>query len=267
MNGNISRGARFILDNPLPPGAYNALDHQQGDDEIDGGGALAAVDGGDEDSEDEYDPIPCQDMYEIMSELGPPGPRHKCFGCRYAGQNRAAKIPDSRLAEMFQTMAEGIGVSWPSALAVQVAKQFETWRGVINETRGERDKLPKWSAASVLDHWFNHTCDPEIQQWLHMCWLQWQMCDMRMKCLKKRSRKTGAEVYDKEMCTVFRDTMRLWYQVSSKEPRKLSYFFEGAMLDRNTVTNGGIVRRGRPCYNFYRKGKRQRTVGGADFND
>jgi hypothetical protein len=146
MSG-ISRGARFMLENPLPAGAYNALDRGGGggsdEDDSVGGQPKRGRDGGDDDSEDEFEPMPCEDEHEAQEELGPPGPRHKCFGCRYVGQNRAAKIPDSRLHEMFQTMADGIGVSWPSALAAQIAKQYETWRGVINETRGERDKLPK----------------------------------------------------------------------------------------------------------------------------
>jgi hypothetical protein len=91
------------------------------------------------------------------------------------------------------------------------------------------------------------------------------MHDMRKKCLKKRSKKWGYEIYDKEMWTIYRDTMRMWYFVSAKEPRKLSYFFEDSMINRKTATNGGLcVRKGRPVYDFFRKGKRQRVVGGVD---
>jgi hypothetical protein len=279
---SVSRGARYILDNPLPPGAYNAMDRGDSGDDDNVPKRVRGVGGDDDDEEesDDFEPIECEDERETREELGVPGPRHKCFGCKYVGQNRAAKIPDSRLREMFQTMADGIGVSWPLALAVQVAKQYETWRGVINETRGERDKLPKWqvnehlfsvshallrSAASVLDHWYNHTCDPQIHQWLHMCWLQHQMSDMRKKCLKKRHKKHGYEIYDKDMWVIYRDAMRQWYFVSAKEPRKLSFFSEGAMIDNGSVANGGlVVRKGRPVYDFFRKGKRQRTVGGMD---
>lgn len=280
-------GSHFFLNNPLPEGAYSPLDrgifiendpepdgnnrrrrraNPDGDDEGRGGG------GNEEEEEDVpvYYSIPCSDVAEAQRELGAPGPRHKCFGCMYVGQNRAAKIPDSRLQEIFRTMADGIGVCWPSALAVQVSMQYEAWRTIINQTRGDRDPLPKWSPASILDHWTSHTCDPEIAQWLHLSHLQYTMNKIRSSSLEKRNRNNGAEIHDKEQWAIYRDAMRTYYYVSSREPRKMSYFFEGAMLDRKTVANGGISNTGRPIYNFFKKGKRQRIAGGdvnANFND
>ena len=91
------------------------------------------------------------------------------------------------------------------------------------------------------------------------------MGDMRQKCLKKRHKKEGYEIYDKDMWTIYRDAMRMYYFVSAKEPRKLSFFSENAMIDTTTASYGGLmVRKSRPAYNFFRKGKRQRTVGGMD---
>lgn len=137
----------------------------------------------------------------------------------------AALIPDTRLKEVFQTMADGIGVCWPAALAVQVktypkrvflmspflnllqsqvSRQFESWRTIVNKTRGERDRLPKWSPSSILDHWYNHTQDPEIQQWLDLCHLRYTMQKIRSSCLEKRNRFTGTEIHDREQWAIYR---------------------------------------------------------------
>ncbi len=272
-----SQGARFVLQRPLPPSAYSALDDV--DENMyagDGGGGAddgAMVDDEATDASSSQDlnpifkPVPCDDVQEVIRELGVPGPRHKCFACMYVGQNRGAKIPDQRLAAVFQTMSDGIGESWPPALAVQVAKQYESWRKIINSTRGEREKLPKWTAASILDHWFTHTCDPEIQQWLHLMMLQYTIFKIRATSLERVNVTTGVTKHDKDAWMIMQSAIRLWYTVSAKEPRKLSYFHEGAMMDRKSVANGGISRKRRPILHFFGKGKRTRVVAGDDAAD
>ncbi len=273
FDGN-SEGARFILRQPLPPAAYSALDDV--DDNMypgDGGGgdgddgALVdsdATEAGASELNPIFKPVPCDDVAEIVRELGVPGPRHKCFACMYVGQNRGAKIPDQRLAGVFQTMSDGIGESWPPALAVQVAKQYESWRKIINATRGDREKLPKWTAASILDHWFTHTCDPEIQQWLHLMMLQYTIFKIRATGLERVNVISGVTKHDKDQWMILQSAIRLWYTVSAKEPRKLSYFHEGAMIDRKSLSNGGISRKRRPIFQFFGKSKRTRAVSGGD---
>lgn len=277
-SGGISEGARYLLDRPLPPGAYDPLDAGDaiaapsrrrgrdemeaidddvgdgGDDDGDGGG------GHNHNSDPVFVPVPCADEYEIMSELKKPGKRYNCFACRYVGQDRGAKIPDQRLASVLTTMANGIGESWPPALAVVVAKQYESWRVIINATRGDRDPLPVWNAASVLDHWYSHTCDPEIQQWLHLMAIQYTIRTIRQTSLEKMNIQTKKRRHDKDQWAIWQSAVRLWYTVSAKEPRKLSYFKEGAMINRKSMANGGISRTDRPVYNFFAKGKRHRVA-------
>ena len=272
FDGN-SQGAQFVLRNPLPPSAHSALDDMDDDDDDGGGGGGGGAAPGAASDDDQdgtaadnpiFKPVPCEDVAEINAELGLPGPRHSCFACMYVGQNRGAKIPDQRLAAVFQTMSDGIGESWPPALAVQVAKQYHSWRKVINASRGDRDKLPKWTAASVLDHWYHHTCDPEIQQWLHLMWLQYSISAIRAKGLERVNVATGDRKHDKDQWMIMQSAIRLWYTVSAKEPRKLSYYHEGAMIDRKSVANGGLSRKRRPVMNFFGKAKRGRVVTGGD---
>jgi len=297
FSNDVSVGARHILENPLPAGAYSALDRgairdEDPDDGYDeepaqgfgrrrgragggggGGGrrnrartSISLEGDDDEEGADEpmFEYIPCDDIEEAIRELGAPCPQHLCFGCKYVGQNRAAKIPDNRLQEVFQTMAEGIGVSWPPALAVETSIKYEKVRIAINETRGDRELLPKWSPASALNHWFHHTDDPEILIWLHMFMMKWTINKIRRCSLIRRSKIDGSETHDREQFAIMLQAMKMVYFLSSKEPRKLAFYYEGAMIDRASVANGGIHRKGRPVYNFFNnKKRRQRHAGGG----
>jgi hypothetical protein len=54
--------------------------------------------------------------------------------------------------------------------------------------------------------------------------------------------------------------MRMWYTITRMEPRKMSYYSEGRMLDKESVTNKGVYTKTRPVYKFFQKGKRMRTA-------
>jgi hypothetical protein len=141
-----------------------------------------------------------------------------------------------------------------------VAKQYESWRKIVNATRGEREELPKWSAASVLDHWQNHTCDPEICQWMDMMSCRYTMTKIRSTGLEKRHKITGEVKHDKDQWLVWQSATRLFYTLSAKDPRKLSFFKEGSMINRKSMSNGGISRSKRPMFDFFSKSKRIRVA-------
>lgn len=208
-----------------------------------------------------FEAVPCMDIEETAEELGEPGPRHLCFACQYVGQDRAAKIPDHRLAALFKIMADGIGVAWPPALAVVVARNYATWRREVNATRKEgEDEIPKWNAASVLDHWYNHTCDPQIALWLDMMAVRYTIYSIRKNSLERRHRITGERRHDKDQWAIYNSAVRLFYTLSAKDPRKLNFYNEGAMINYKTVANRGIATSKRPVYQFFSKEKRIRDT-------
>lgn len=306
----FSVGAGHFLNNPLPAGAYSALDRGNfplipnrynnndnedgsgGDSSVenseDGGGGRGrrkrsrgggrgrttrrrpqsrttiSLDGndadatGDEDDEEpEYYYVPCDDIEEVIRELGVPCAQHKCFGCRFVGQYKIAKIPDVRLQEVFRTMAEGIGITWPPALAVEVSLKYEAVRKVINASRGDKDPLPKWSPASILNHWYNHTLDPQILQWLYMMFCNWTIHKIRATSLIKRSRFDGHEIHDRDQFGIMQQAMRMVSFLGSKDTRKMAFFHEGAMIDNKSVSNGGLSITGKPVYNFFNNKKKK----------
>ena len=124
----------------------------------------------------EYHPEGAEDYNIFFAELGEPTPQHRCFGCRYAGQAKSGKFSDVAIKEIFSVMADGIGVTWPPALAVELGKLQEVYRTKVNKTlKPGETKVPKWKPATVLIHWILHTCDPEIRQWLQLMRIQAQV--------------------------------------------------------------------------------------------
>lgn len=301
-----SEGPRFVLQNPLPANAYAALDQGnpvdrrllESEDEGDGrrrrnrannnnrnrSSARGRRRARSDDSEDEegdsaddgnqsvddvpvFEAVPTGDIKETQDELGKPGPRCDCMACMYVGQDRAAKIPDHRLAGIFKMMADGIGESWPPALAVTVAKNYAVWRKEINATKKDtEEKLPKWNAASVLDHWYNHTCDPEIMLWLDLMAVRYTINTIRAQCLERRHRITGERRHDKDQWAILNSALRLYYTLMAKDPRKLNFYKEGAMINYKYVSNKGFSTSKRPVYSFMSQNKRIRNVGTLGFS-
>jgi hypothetical protein len=214
----------------------------------------------------EYSAAGVTDFDVFFAELGEPTPQHRCFGCRYAGQTRSGKFSDVALKEIFQVMAEGIGVSWPPALAIELSLLQEVYRENVNKTlKPGETKVPKWKPATVLIHWILHTVDPEIRQWLQMMRVQAQMYTIERNSMNMRSRITGRVKADRDQTMVWSRLLHDWWFLSAKNPQKFSYYNEGAMFDRKSVTTpGGIVIKGRPIYNFYNQqggnNKRRRKV-------
>jgi len=71
--------------------------------------------------EPEFRQTGATDLLAFFRTLGEPTAHHRCFGCRYLCMEKAGKIPDTRLREVFQVMAAGIGITCPLALSMEVS--------------------------------------------------------------------------------------------------------------------------------------------------
>jgi len=151
-------------------------------------------------------------------------------------------------------MADGIGEAWPPALAVTVAKQYEAWRVIINSSAsGDREPLPVWNA--------------QINQWMHLMYLQYSIDKIRGSSLERRDAISGATKHDKDQFQIMVTAMRMWYTVSAKEPRKLSFFNDGSMMNTKVMSNGGMSRSARPVYAFHVQKNKRYRVAGSDMQD
>lgn len=269
-DGRARRGQPRRRARARPRGRRRARPRGREETDEEGGGG-----DGDEEEDDEeetaveqppeYFPVGAEDYNLFFQELGEPTPQHRCFGCRYAGMARSGKFSDIAIKEIFTVMAEGIGVTWPPALAVEVSLLQETYRKQVNKKLKPGElKVPKWKPANVLVHWILHTADPQIRQWLQLMRIQAQMYHIERHALNARSRFTGRVMPHKDNTMTWSRLLHDWWFVSAKDPRKFSYFTDGTMFDPKSVTNpGGFVTKGRPVYNFYGapgQNKRRRLV-------
>ena len=86
----------------------------------------------------------------FFEALGRPTPQWNCFGCKYLCMHKGAKIADVDLRKVFETMAAGIGVCCPMALATEVALLHEKYRRKVNKARKpNEEKIPKWKPSSI----------------------------------------------------------------------------------------------------------------------
>jgi hypothetical protein len=237
MAGRLPNGGDYLV-NEVPP-HISELDNAVDDDSSE---------------EDEF--VPCPDIEEQTRVLGRPVRRAYCFGCRYIGRNAPAKIPDERLQAINEMMAEGIGHSDPVALAKEVAERFAELREEINtHRRPGTEPIPEWNAASILAHWCHHNTDPEIQQWLHLMRLQKTITLIEEQSLVKRNKRTRKKYVDKEQFSIMRDSMRMWYTIAAKDPRKLHGYDEGAYI--KSKSNGRLNASTQPVFNFFKKRRRR----------
>jgi hypothetical protein len=241
------------------------------------GGRRRRRPGGDEADEDETEAEPqewqdvgAEDLVEFFRAMGPPQPQWRCFGCRYLCMEKGAKIADVELRKVFATMAAGIGVCCPMALAVEVSLLHDKYRNNTNKSRKpHEEKIPKWSPTTIYMHWAVHTNDPEVTQWLDMWRYKMEKFHIERNSMRQRSRFTGETRGNKDQGMLHMQYTRIWYATSAKDPRKLSYFNVGSMFDRQSVTNPGtIAMQDRPMYRFFGKGgnggqKRRRVVPNA----
>jgi hypothetical protein len=90
------------------------------------------------------------------------------------------------------------------------------------------------------------------------------MYNIERRSMNVRSRYTGRIMAHKDQTMVWSRLLHDWWFVSAKDPRKFSYFNEGSMFNRKSVTTpGGFVTNGRPIFDFYGsagQNKRRRTV-------
>lgn len=234
-------------------------DDDNGDNSMGGGGAGAAAAA-------MIKVVGARTYEDIVARLGPPTLKCNCFGCKYVGQNRAAKIPDHRLQEVFETMAEGLGVSDPYYLAVEVSEMYERLRVNINETRGKQEPLPPWTPGGVWWHWVLHTDDPQVIKWIFQWINRSTVIDIWSTSLCRLNTQTNERVYDKDQHAIMERAMMRTLFIAKQDARKMDYYFDNAMINTHVMANGGLHRHKRPGYVFFkntRKKPRTATVSAS----
>jgi len=205
-------------------------------------GSEAIEDGGHQAAEEKerYEPQMSRNREMEEQRLGQPGCRAKCFGCVYIGETKAAAIPQADLRKLVEMARKSLGQTDLLVLCEAMAEFYARFRNKVNRTRvqGAR-KLPRWPAAMIMDHFRNHTHDPEIKQLVQMCDIQELMNETHKSCLEV-SNKTGKMRANKDQVMVLERLTKLYWTVSKIDPSKMAFYSAGARMDPTTMRQGVI---------------------------
>ena len=187
-----------------------------------------------------YEPQMSRNRELEIEHLGVPGCRSKCFGCVYIGETKCAAIPQADLRKLIEMARKSLGQTDLLVLCKSMADFYARFRAKVNRTRIRgRKKLPKWPAAMIMDHFRNHTHDPEIKQLVQMCDIQELLDETHKACLEK-SNKTGKVRANKDQVAVYERLTKLYWTVSKVDPSKMAFYSAGARMDPSTMRQGVI---------------------------
>jgi len=217
----------------------------------------------DEDSEMSKGPIPKkQRVYESCGletrqkeklNLGLPESRANCFGCVYVGEREAGAIPYEEIMALIDMIRDSIARTDPATLAAHVAKRYAAFRKEINSNLlPEEQPLPKWSAATILDHIRFHNTDPEIQTWIRLSELQ-ELLQVALFASVELDPVTGDKQVNEKQAKIAMDIIKTIESVQKSDATKKMFYSGGAHINIKNAAQGPIATSGKNIVNFLKR--------------
>lgn len=200
------------------------------------------------------------DVYEICGlrtrerekeELGEPDCRSVCFGCVYVGEREQTAMPYKDIMDILEMGRASIGCSDPVSLAKEMERRFNIMRRDCNSQLmpGERP-IPRWKAASILEHIKHHNQDPEIQQWVQLRDIQ-ELKDIALQAAVTKRSRSGTIKTDEKQAAVYEKLCRLEWFVRRQDAQKCCFYSGGGHIDPKTMRQGFIATSGKPIVSLW----------------
>ena len=109
-------------------------------------------------------------LQEEENELGVPGPRSHCYGCKYINEELTVEAP-VELIQQFNSLVRKHIIAKTNFIsaALQLAEKHRVMRDEVNRfAKLGQHEIPEWSAASILDCLRNHNFNPLIKLWFRL---------------------------------------------------------------------------------------------------
>lgn len=188
-----------------------------------------------------FEPCGLDSRQKEENELGYPDKQGNCFGCVYIGEQDAAAIPYEDIIILINYIRKSIARTDPINLSQHIAEQYAILRADINRTLMPGEKpLPKWTAATILDHIRNHNTDPEIQTWVRLSEIQ-ELMQVALYSSVEQDVDTGAKQVNEKQCKIYMDLCKVYEQLQKSDPTKKNFFKPGAHIDMKTASQGFIA--------------------------
>lgn len=210
-----------------------------------------------EESEDDYEPMPLKTRRKELKLLGKPGDRDHCFLCSHKGERDSVPVPRKDLAELIDFMRDNFGRMKQALLAITIADRFEQIRQRVNAKRrpGEQMLRPM-TAATVLSHFRGHVQDPEWKQIVTLEELQ-EAREELMGMLFERKRKSKRKRPNRAAFQCLDQVVKLEWLVQSKDPAKMALYAAGARVSAAARTQGPVSVQNKNLYEFFEKRARE----------
>lgn len=200
----------------------------------------------DDNTPDPYEPCGLETRERELEELGEPDQRSICFGCVYVGEREQTAMPYRDIMDIIEMGRAAIGCTDPVSLAKEMERRFEKMRRQCNRSLmpGER-AIPKWRAATILDHIRSHNQDPEIQQWVQLRDIQ-ELKEVALQAAVQRQGSTKRKRTDDKQVKVYADLVKLEWFLRRQDPQKSCFYSGGGHIDQKAMRQGLLATSGKP---------------------
>lgn len=209
------------------------------------------------DDETGFEPCGLDTRSTEKRTLGNPENRDTCFGCIYVGERETGAVYEEDLTSLMDMIVQSIGQTDIVCLVNEVARRYAEIREQTNNNLMAHEKpLPEWKAATILDHFRNHHCDPEFMLWMSLKDLReakevalHSMIEQNPKTKRKRINRDGVRAYS-ELC-------KLEWTVGKIDPSKCLFYNAGRHLDVKGLSAGPIATSFKPLAKMFKDGNKR----------
>ena len=214
----------------------------------------------DDDDDDERNWESCkppqdQEAYEL---LGPPDSRDQCYGCIIAGEGNMPSVSSDRINRVLRYLRESMGRINSVAMAKQAEEMFETLvRIPANRNIGPGQiPIPRWSAATILDHYKNHHTDPELESANDITLfkqIQSVICENGL--FKRHKYKTTSDgrpirMVEPENLKMLLEVVKQKNSIYRQNPKNMQFFSNGSFVQKTAKGMSPWVPYGRNYYSL-----------------
>lgn len=178
-----------------------------------------------------WDQVEDSEYEEDKRVLGLPIARSKCFGCRYENQENSAPIEENKLARLDNYIRNNLTTTDFHSLFIEAARiyKLEIMIPANNNREHGEEELPEWSAASMKEHYLNHTMDAEVKLFAMQRKYAKISRNLERKCIKRRDEE-GNMKYDKDALTQMINVDRMSLHLMKQDVKKMNTFSNGKKI-------------------------------------
>ncbi len=194
----------------------------------------------DTDDPDRFSAVGLRSTREANAAFGLPIDSGTCIGCRTKLEGNMAAMPEESFRLLSSFISDNILNMNQVELCRGVQLEYNRLREKVNSDRLDEDEAwPEWSTATIRDHIWNHTGDPELHRVLECRRLK-EMMRTAAEASTERNEVTGVERLNVQQTRLYIELGKAYQVCSRADPKKQAGFSNGAHVNPRTRSQGAI---------------------------